>query len=292
MVWLPASRWRTQRLSGLPPAAAGDAAFRIFCTPAVSQWRHPQHGKLVDRARYHLRSAERMRIQTPVGEMQTYRFKPDGSTSGTVLIVHGWTSEASFMAALSEAVRRAGFNVVLLDMPAHGISALRSTNLIDCARAVVAVGQEIGPLHGVVAHSFGGMVALLALEGGRPLSGRLEAKRAVLMSCPNRIAEITRLFARHWHLDDAGLRAFERRLERIGQRSIDDFTSVKLLAACDVSALIVHARDDDAVPFAAAQEIVDQTACAQLKAFDGLGHRNILFAPQAARAVVGFLRHA
>lgn len=290
MVWLPVSRWRNQRLAGLPPGTAGDAAFRIFCTPEVSQWRRPEHAKLVARARYHLRAAGRAKVETPVGAIETYRFKPDVPALGTVLVLHGWTSESSFMAALAEPVRRAGFNVLLMDMPAHGLSALRATNLIDCARALLSVGQEAGPLHGIVAHSFGGMVALLAMEGGPPLTGRLGVPRIVLLSSPNRIAEITSLFARHWQLNARGLHEFERRLERIGRRAISDFTAVKLLNASGASALVMHARDDAAVPFQAAEEIAAGAPGAQLKAFEGLGHSNILFAPQVARAAVGFLK--
>lgn len=290
MVWLPVPVWQKQRLSGLPPGAAGDAAFRIFCTPEISQWRHPEHPNLVARARYHLRGAARKVVETPVGAIQTYHFAPDSPPLGTVLVLHGWTSESSFMAALAEPVRRAGFTVLLMDMPAHGLSPSRATNLIDCARALLAVGQQAGSIHGIIAHSFGGMVALLAMEGGPPLTGRLDIPRAVLVSCPNRIAQITALFARHWHLSAQGLRAFERRLERVGQRAISDFTSVKLLSASGAQALVLHARDDAAVPFSAAQEIVTETPATLLKAFDGLGHSNILFAPQVARAAVAFLK--
>lgn len=289
MVWLPVPVWQKQRLSGLPPGLAGDAAFRIFCTPEISQWRRADHAKLVARARYHLRTAIHALIETPVGTVQTYRFKPDFAPCGTVIVLHGWTSESSFMTALAEPVRRAGFNVLMMDMPAHGLSALRATNLIDCARALLAVGQQTGPIDAVIAHSFGGMVALLAMAGDPPLTGRLDVPKTVLVSCPNRIAEITHRFARHWHLSPAGLRAFERRLERIGHRSIADFTSVKLLQESGARALVMHARDDTAVPFSAGQEIADQLEGVQLKSFDGLGHSNILFAPQVARAVVRFL---
>jgi pimeloyl-ACP methyl ester carboxylesterase len=167
---------------------------------------------------------------------------------------------------------------------------LRATNLIDCARALLAVGQKFGPLQGIVAHSFGGMVALLTMEGGPPLTGRLDVPRIVLVSCPNRIAQITALFAHHWQLSARGLKAFERRLERVGQRAISDFTAVKLLNASGASALVVHAHDDAAVPFSAAEEIAAGAARAGLKAFDGLGHSNILFAPQVARAAVAFLK--
>ncbi len=57
--------------------------------------------------------------------LQAYVFEPDGreAIAASVLIAHGWTSEASFMAVFAEQLRRAGFRVVAFDQPAHGRSA-------------------------------------------------------------------------------------------------------------------------------------------------------------------------
>ena len=58
----------------------------------------------------------------------------------------------------------AGFRVVAFDLPAHGAAAGGETDMIDCAAAVarvMAAQAERGhALHGVVAHSFGGAIAL------------------------------------------------------------------------------------------------------------------------------------
>src|SRR5919204_6145133 len=127
----PAERSRASRgrpdkiagsLAGLPPALAGDIAFRIFCTPQLSQYRSADHDVLTERARFHLRNAAWERVPTPVGEVQAYVFQPDAERRGTVLLVHGWTSEASFMTAFIEPLRRSGLRVIAFDFPAHGLS--------------------------------------------------------------------------------------------------------------------------------------------------------------------------
>jgi pimeloyl-ACP methyl ester carboxylesterase len=274
-------------LAGLPPACAGDLAFRLFCAPARSERRHPNQRQLAERARFHLRPAVWRRIPTPAGEVQTYLYEPDEARSdGYVLIVHGWTSEASFMTAMAEAVRRAGHRVVLFDLPAHGLSEGRSTNLMDCARATACVAQAFGPLNAVITHSFGGMTALVAAEGPPRMPYALQAPRIVLIASPNRLTDVTRDFGRHWHLGNAAQRAFEQRLERIGQRPMAQFTTANLLRASGCEALIVHARDDAEVPFRCAKDIAADVRNATVLAFDGLGHRNILFAPPALRAIV------
>jgi pimeloyl-ACP methyl ester carboxylesterase len=210
--------------------------------------------------------------------------------SGTVLIVHGWTGEASFMTAIAEAIRRSGFRVALFDLPAHGLSSGRSTNLIDCARATVAIADHVGPIHSVVTHSFGGLIALVAAEGHAPMPHAMPVERVVLIASPNRLTDVTDHFSRHWELSGAGRKAFEHRVERIGGRALDCFAAVKLLPASGARGLVIHAPDDIDVPFRCAEEIVARVGGMELLSFNGLGHRNILFAPPVMRAITSFLK--
>ena len=112
MIWIPKEFWEGQDLSRLPVGIAGDVAFKIFCTPILSHYRASNHTQLVARARFHLRNALWERVPTPVATIQTYTFAPDRDVPlGTVLVVHGWTGEASFMTAVAEPIRRAGYRV-------------------------------------------------------------------------------------------------------------------------------------------------------------------------------------
>lgn len=293
MIWIPKTLLNGQRLSALPPGIAGDTAFRIFCTPEISQYRALNHYQLVERARFHLRNASWARISTPVADIQTYTFDPDIDTpKGTILVVHGWTAEASFMTAIAEPIRRAGFCVVLFDLPAHGLSGAHSTNLIDCARATAAVAAHFGPIGAIVAHSFGGMISLVAAEGRTPMPGKLDIPCFVLVACPNRLSQVTADFSKHWGLTFAGQQAFEHRLERVGGRTIGCFAINKLLPAVGAKALVVHDREDRDVAFEAAEEISNNVDGAELLPFQGFGHRNILFAPPVMRAIVSYLSRA
>jgi pimeloyl-ACP methyl ester carboxylesterase len=67
------------------------------------------------------------------------------------------------------------------------------------------------------------------------------------------------------------------------------FTAANLLAATGRPALVIHSRDDAEVSFRNAEEIVAACPRARLQAVDGLGHRNILFAPPVIRAAVSYL---
>ena len=107
---------------------------------------------------------------TDGGELQAYVFEPETAWNGaSVLLVHGWTAEASFMTAFAEHFRKRGFRIVLFDFPAHGQSLPERASLIDCAHAIRTVAEALGPIQFVLAHSLGGTAALLAGGGGAPM---------------------------------------------------------------------------------------------------------------------------
>lgn len=278
-------------LSRRAPWLAGEFAYRRFCTPVQSERRAADHGVLAARARFHLRRARWSRLATAGGEVQLYVYEPDEGVPvrGTVVVVHGWTSEASFMTALAEPIRRAGWRTVLFDCPAHGLSSGRRTNLIDCARATLAVAEAFAPVHAFVTHSFGSLVALLVAEGGPPMPRRAAVDRLVLVAAPNRLGEVTAHFGRHIGLGAAAQRAYEHHLERVGHRRLASFESAAMLRSVGRPALVIHARDDFEVPFRNAEEIVAGCGAAKLAPFDGLGHRKILYASPPIRAAVAFL---
>lgn len=282
---------RPYRLDRFPPARAGDLAYKRFLKPRFSSRRSPDHAVLAERARFHLRHADWVRVPTTEGPVQAYVFEPDRKADcrGGVLIAHGWTSEASFMAVIAEQLRRAGFRVVAFDQPAHGKSARAEASVVDGARALRQVAEALGPTPFVVAHSMGGLAALLAAVGGPPIGPGYPFERFVLIASPNRFKTITDEFTDEVGLTPSARRAFERRLERIAHRTMSSFTVANLLAATQRPALVVHARDDCEVAFAHAEEIAARCPLAEIRAVDGVGHRNILFAPPVIRAVVSYL---
>lgn len=283
-------RTRPVRLDHLPPALAGDIAYRRFCLPKLSTRRSADHALLVERARFHLRNARWISVPTSAGRVQAYVFEPEGEgPHDGVLIAHGWTSEASFMAVFAEQLRRAGFRVVAFDQPGHGKSERERVNLIACAKALLQVAEALGPIRFAVAHSMGGLAQLLAGEGHPPLPHGYAFERYVLVSAPNRFSTIIKEFADELCLGPAAMRSFERHLERIAHRPVASLTAASLLAAIGRPALVIHARDDSEVVFRNAEEIAAACPLAELMAVDGQGHRNILFAPPVIRAVLSYL---
>ncbi|MBU2580342.1 MAG: alpha/beta hydrolase [Alphaproteobacteria bacterium] len=280
-------------LSLRAPALAGDMTYERFCVPRFSEYRTPDHLELVTRARHHLRRAKLTRVKTHVGETVVYELDPDGGVSrGSILVVHGWTSEASFMMALGEPLRRSGFRVVLVDCPAHGRSHGERTTLIDCAKALVHVADVFGPFDGVLAHSMGSLAALMAGVGAHPLAHGVPFERYCIIAAPNKFSEVTGRFSARLGISAAAHRHFERQLSRIAHMSMRDYCGERFLKIVDKPVLVIHARDDQEVPFHNAVEMAESCRNATLMPFDGLGHRKVLYVPPVVRAVAGFFRNA
>jgi len=279
-----------RKLSQIAPALAGDLAFRQFCIPRFSDYRTSDHTVLVNRARHHVRHAKFQHISTNVGEVATYEFLPDNQTvRGSILIVHGWTSEASFMMALAEPLRRRGFRVVLSDFPAHGRSRGAQTKLVECAHSLVEVADRLGPFEGVVAHSMGALASLMAGAGERPLPHPVGFLRYCLIATPNKFSEVTGRFAQRLGISSAGRRQFELHLERVAHQPIGDFRGDRFLKIIDRPTLLIHAHNDHEVPFHNSEELAKAITQVKLVPFDAVGHRKILYAPPVVRLVVSFL---
>ena len=136
------------------PHLAGAVASRLFVTPprpAVS----PRVAGILARG-------ERFSIWWRGGVLRAWRW----GHGPTVLLVHGWGGYGAQFASFVPALEAAGYRAVVIDGPAHGESDGRRTNLLEFAEAVLHVGEEVGPLAGVVAHSFGGASTAIAMSRG------------------------------------------------------------------------------------------------------------------------------
>lgn len=279
-----------EALSRTAPARAGDLAYLRFCTPKLSERRAANHGELTTRARFHLRHADWGWIETPVGPIRSYTFAPQNKPArGDVLIVHGWTSEASFMAVIAEQVRRQGFRATLIDCPAHGLSPATRTSLVACAHAVGAALETLPTPRHIIAHSMGCLAALMALEGRPPMKVQTSADRLVLISSPDQFQEVTLEHGQHLGLNAYAQRVFERHLERIAFRDIAAFRASALLASLNIPTLLAHGGEDEEVLPRCSTYIATACPSAELKIFHGLEHRRVLFAPPVIRAALSFL---
>jgi pimeloyl-ACP methyl ester carboxylesterase len=242
---------------------------RAFLTPRPPQQRRPLA----------LDGGTALRIATPEGEVALQR----AGTGPSVLLLHGWEGQASDLAAFAPPLLVAGFGVLAMDLPAHGGSAGRQTSIPQSARALRAVGEALGPLHAVIAHSVGSAVLAEALHAG------LAAERAVLVAAPAYYERHARGFAVASGLDAAGTEAMLELLSATIGADVREISLPRRAPNLRQAALFIHSSDDRVV---AIEESLASAAAwpgARHVRVEGLGHRRVLADPAVVATATEFV---
>jgi len=228
-----------------------------------------------------------MRPEPPEAEPLTFRFGLAGlrwgQTGPAILALHGWQGRASQFRHLAAALVPAGFQLIALDGPAHGRSPGREANPSMMADALLEAAVETGPLHGVIGHSMGGAAALYAAAQGLP------AERAVVLGAPAAVSDVLRRISRGLGLPARAEQLFYRAMERRNGVPNALLDIENLAGGVMQPVLVVHDRDDAAVPFGDGQRIADATGGLML-ATQGLGHGGILRDALVAQRIRRFLQ--
>ena len=267
----------------LQAAISGEWAFRstwqLFITPRrlpVKAWEAAA-----------LTAAQLHSVQTSSGRVVYYEWNPTGTR--TVLLVHGWEHRASFWGHMAKGLVSAGYRVVALDAPAHGASDGRQVTLVSFAEAVQAVADAVGPVYGVVAHSFGAAcTAGVPVQFKQPGGGMLP--RLVLMSAPSSTRNVAERFADLLRLPHSVVDHMGRFIQQQFNRNAESFSLVEAGRHLPVQrAMLLHDRHDLNVPFADGQAIAATWPTLDFRPTSGLGHNRIMRDPSVLEQVVEFL---
>jgi pimeloyl-ACP methyl ester carboxylesterase len=213
-----------------------------------------------------LEPGRRFQLDTGPVSLAAWEWGAGGVARQTALLVHGWSGNAGQMSSFVEPLRRAGFHVVAVDLPAHGQTEGHFATVPSMAEAVLAVGRRLRP-EVVVAHSLGATATTLALAKG------LRPERVALLAPPIALPPYLEQFTRAVGLSEA-LR--ERLVARVETMIGAPITSLDLRAHApslgDVRALVVHDESDRVVPVASSQELTAGWPGARLVVTGGLSH--------------------
>ena len=200
-----------------------------------------------------------------------------------VLLLHGWEGRGTSLMAFIRPLGAAGFRVVALDGPAHGSSPGDTTDPMDFALRLVEVGQELGPLGGIVAHSMGAASTALAIRRG------LQVEKVVLLAGPSSLLGVLERYTRYVELPEPVAERFYSLMALRVSAPPEEMHVAEVCRDFAVPALIFHDPEDAEVPFADALELADAWPGAELHIASGSGHRRILFDPQVVKEAVAFL---
>lgn len=269
---LRASIKLTERLS---PRLAGRIGANLFSTPV---------GKAKVRMRDAIMQQARL-FELPFEGGHVALYEWGAADAPTVLLVHGWRSKAEQMRHLVAPLLAAGYRAAALDLPAHGRSSGRQTNPLRVSKALETIGAHYGPLHAIIAHSFGTYGTAFLVHN----NPRFAVEKLVLISGPDHVSDVTGNFVKLLGLSDRVRQLIDRDLERQSGQTLDVMSSANIFAGYAKPGLVVHDRDDLEVDFECAKRIVAGWDSAELFSTNGLGHHNVLRNEAVIARIADFL---
>jgi len=269
--------WLAARgLGAVSSRAAGPATARLWFTP----WQVPLSERARAKQERWLESTEPIAIPFEGGALAGYA-AGDGPT---VLLVHGWGERAGALGAFIAPLVDAGYQVVGIDLPAHGGSPGTQTDALVNAAALRAASAAVGGIEAVVAHSMGAHSTTLALAEGLP------ARAAVLLAPAVRLEHGLDKFGDMFRLPARAVRGLRATIEkRYGRTIWEDLAADHLARRIQIPALILHDRDDPQVDLADARLLASAWEESSVRVTEGLGHNKVVRDPGVVSAAVGFL---
>lgn len=201
-----------------------------------------------------------------------------------ILLVHGWSGRGAQLGAFVDPLVATGYRVIAFDAPAHGRSSGEDTNLPEIGEVLLELSRQQGSLHAVIAHSFGVLATLYAIDKG------LKVSRVVSISPPSSIEGLVDKFAKGLSIPTAALEVMRRLFEvRFGSDAWQRFSPVRLAQATTVDALIIHDDTDREVPWQEGDALAKAWPRARMLCTSDLGHRRILRDPQVIAEAIAFV---
>ena len=209
-----------------------------------------------------------------------------------VVMMHGWSGSGAQFRKFIPGLVAAGYQVAAFDAPAHGDNPGKQTHLLEFVNTLLGIQQELGPVHTLMAHSFGGMASMMACQRG------LEVKQMVLFGPHLDVNEIHQSYSELLNLNPELSKRFHA---KIGTRmaeivGIDDvwnlFTPQSLLKDRDFGGLLVYDTEDEEIPLSQFEAVARNWKGSQILETSGLGHQRILKDETVIKAVLDFMGKA
>ena len=209
-----------------------------------------------------------------------------GTSGPKVLLVHGWGGSRGQMAGFVQPLLEAGYQVLCLDLPAHGESDGTTTNVLQMGDALEILAAQHGPFHAIVAHSFGTLATSYTLTHRNfPAPAKL-----VYFGTLNRLLDTLPRFQAIAEINDALMEQLAQQVrEDFGEGVLERITNENLSQQIEIPTLMFHDQNDLITPIEDSRTVARGWESAQLIETEGLGHRRALVAMPIIRQVIRFI---
>jgi len=160
----------------------------------------------------------------------------------TVLLLHGWESNAARWRNVINILVAEGYHAVAIDAPAHGSSANRQFDMIQYIEAINAAVKKFSP-QALVGHSVGGAsIGFYLSEFEYPPFEKL-----ILLGTPTELTQMVNTYTSTLGLSVRMIRLMNEQFDATFSRTIDSISASKMVANIEIPTLIIHDKDDPVI---------------------------------------------
>ena len=244
-------------LSFIAPKKAGRLAYRFFTLPRSGKLIHSSLPGI-------LREAQAKTVTQGDLVFQTYIW-PGNDT--TVLLAHGWESNAARWKLLISYLKKAGCTIIALDAPAHGLTGGTEFNIPRYAQFIDYMVQQYKPQY-MVGHSLGGATALYYQS--HYTNSTLQ--KLVTLGAPCDLNTLVKNFRNTLWLNSKVIESFKVLLLDSYKVDLSTFCADIFARKIKIPGLIAHDKKDRTVAYSEGQKIAAAWPQAQFITTKGAGH--------------------
>jgi len=244
-------------LSFLLPKKATQLAYQLFS--------EPREGKLIkEKLPKVLQNVSTNTHTEGDHSFQTYHWE---GNENTILLVHGWESNASRWENILPYLKKSGSTIVAIDAPAHGLSSGKEFSIPQYAAYIHKTVEKYQPQY-LIGHSIGGKTCLY-YQHTYPNDG---IKKMVILGSPSDFKILLNNYIHLLSLNASIAKDLENKYIEHYKQKIEDFSGRNFASTLKVSGLIAHDVDDDVVSINEGKKIAEAWQTAQFIETKGLGH--------------------
>ena len=216
---------------------AAKEAFELFCTPYSK--RKTYAIPVV------FEQAEKIQFDFQQHTIHGFKWKSTISNGRKVLICHGFDSYSYKFERYILPLTEKGFEVLAFDAPAHGLSSGKTINALLYSEMIVEITALYGFFTAIIAHSFGGLAAGLAIE--KLCQNRPE--RLVLIAPATETTRSVTDFGRYLRLSKKLKEALENLIIQIGGKPASWYSVARIVQSIKIPTLWLHDAEDTITPY-------------------------------------------
>ena len=231
---------------------------------ALTLFQTPRQGRVTDKQSSFLNTAVKQTLKHNNLSIMTYQWK---GTKETILLVHGWESNAHRWKSLVNSLTIKGYNLIALDAPAHGASGGIRFNALLYAEFIHIVAKHFNA-QVVIGHSVGGMASVLFQHKYNIKS----VEKLILMGAPSEFKDVLERYYDLLGYNKRTRTQINLSIINLFGKAPEDFSTAKFSKQISSQGLIIHDTEDAIIPYNDAILINKDFSDSQLITTTGFGH--------------------